>query len=354
MNRKSKYIINFAIVGCGLISSFHISAIEAIPDAFLLGVYDNNSDIAEKTASEHNVRAYSSYEELLADNDVDVVCICTPSYLHGEMSIAAAIAGKSVLVEKPLALSLEQCDVLSDIASEKKVQIGVVSQLRFSNAFSKVKKVLNDGLLGRITRMDLYMKYYRTQAYYDNGGWRGKSATDGGGALMNQGIHGVDLLRYLGGPLKTVSAFSATLSHDIEVEDTLSAILSFQNGAIGVIEASTADWPGQPRRIEINGDSGFIVIQEDQIVEWKVEGEELLDFSSNNTSAAGGFNDPSKISNVGHVRQIENFIASLKGDAELEVGIAEGREALRLILAAYDSSQTGSVINMNEYGKRSI
>ena len=327
MNRKSKYIINFAIVGCGLISSFHISAIEAIPDAFLLGVYDNNSDIAEKTASEHNVRAYSSYEELLADNDVDVVCICTPSYLHGEMSIAAAIAGKSVLVEKPLALSLEQCDVLSDIASEKKVQIGVVSQLRFSNAFSKVKKVLNDGLLGRITRMDLYMKYYRTQAYYDNGGWRGKSATDGGGALMNQGIHGVDLLRYLGGPL---------------------------NGAIGVIEASTADWPGQPRRIEINGDSGFIVIQEDQIVEWKVEGEELLDFSSNNTSAAGGFNDPSKISNVGHVRQIENFIASLKGDAELEVGIAEGREALRLILAAYDSSQTGSVINMNEYGKRSI
>lgn len=350
---REKYIINFAIVGCGLISTFHISAIDTISDACLRGVYDNDHTVAQKTAEKHNVRAYASYEDLLSDPDVDVVCICTPSYLHGSMAIAAVSAGKSVLVEKPLALSLSQCDDLSDLALKNNVQVGVVSQLRFSPAFSKVKKALNEGLLGRITRIDLYMKYFRSQEYYENGGWRGKSTTDGGGALMNQGIHGVDLIRFLGGPVKTLSAFSATLSHDIEVEDTLSALLSFQNGAIGVIEASTADWPGQPRRIEINGDAGIIEMQEDQIIRWHIEGEDPLEVSLKE-SAVGGFSDPSRIANTGHIRQIENFISALKGDSELRVGIPEGREALRIVLAAYESSRSGRILNMNEYGKRSV
>lgn len=344
--------IGFAVIGCGLISSFHIAAIDAINGAVLCGVYDSNKEIAKKTACEHNVKAYPSLDVLLSDPNVNAVCICTPSYLHGRMAIDAISAGKSVLIEKPIALSLEECDLIETLAREKNVQVGVVSQLRFSPVFSKVYRALEQGLLGRQTRIDLYMKYFRTQEYYDNGGWRGTADKDGGGALMNQGIHGVDLMRYLGGAVKSIYAISSTLAHDIEVEDTLSAVLNFKNGAIGVIEASTADWPGQPRRIELNGESGLITIEEDRIVDWRIENETGFMRFNETSGKSGSHNDPSKISNIGHEKQIENFVDALHGDAELLVGVSDGREALKLVLAAYKSAATGLPVDLDEFGKR--
>ncbi len=336
--------VGFAVIGCGLISQFHIGAIQEIEDAFLAGVYDQNSETARKTAKEAGVHCYGSFEEALEDSRVDAVCICTPSYLHASMACTAVEAGKSVLVEKPLALKLEDCDRLIALAKEKGVQVGTVSQLRFSPAIGRVKKAMQDGILGRLTRADLYMKYYRPQEYYDRGGWRGTVEKDGGGALMNQGIHGVDLLRYLAGPVNSIYALSATRVHDIEVEDTLTAALSFQSGALGVIEASTGDWPGSPRRIELNGECGVIILEEDRIVKWEVEGEKGFSLYEENDRKIQSHQDPGKIDASGHVCQIRNFISALQGEAELLVDGQDGRRALEIILSAYRSAESGKAV----------
>lgn len=341
----------FAVIGCGMISRFHMEAIQSLDDAVLVGVYDQNQEAAENTAREHGVRCFQSFEEAVNDPAVDAVCICTPSYLHAPMACEAVKAGKAVLVEKPLALNLKDCDRLIELAKEKDVPVGVISQLRFSPAIGRVKKALDEGLLGRLTRADLYMKYYRTQEYYDTGGWRGTIEKDGGGALMNQGIHGVDLLRYLAGPVKSIYALSATRVHDIEVEDTLTAALAFQNGAFGVIEASTCDWPGAPRRLELNGEYGVIILEEDRITKWEVEGEKNFSLYEQEPSRVEAFQDPSKISAYGHTCQIRNFVSALKGEAELMIDATEGRKTLEIILGAYASAQSGEPVKIsNDWG----
>lgn len=340
---------NFVVVGCGLISEFHIGAIGAIDDAVLMGVYDSQAGAAREKAEKYGVRCYASFEEVLADDEVDALCICTPSYLHASMAARAMQAGKSVLVEKPLALSLEDCDYLAALGLEKGVQVGVVSQLRFSPAISTVKKALEQGVLGHLTRGDLYMKYYRSQEYYDNGDWRGTIEKDGGGALMNQGIHGVDLLRYLMGPVKSIYALSGTLVHDIEVEDTLSAALLYQSGAQGVIEASTGDWPGAPRRIELNGQYGVIILEEDRIVKWEVEGERGFGMYEQPPGDTYSFQDPSRIDTSGHILQLENFISAIRGDTELFVNAREGRHALEIVLGAYRSAELGQAVQPAVY-----
>lgn len=339
-----KVTCGFAVIGCGLISRFHIDAIREIDDAVLVGVYDQAQEAAERTAEKYETRCYRSFEEVMSDPNVDVVCICTPSFLHASMACEAVKAKKAVLVEKPLALTLEDCDRLIELANQEDVLVGVVSQLRFSPAIGKVKRALDEGILGRLTRADLYMKYYRSQEYYDRGGWRGTVEKDGGGALMNQGIHGVDLLRYLAGPMKSIYALCATRVHDIEVEDTLTAVVAFQNGAQGVIEASTGDWPGAPRRLELNGEFGVIILEEDRIAKWEVEGEKGFSQYEQKLPHPESFQDPAKISASGHVCQIRNFISALRGETELLTGALEGRRALEVILAAYASAESGVAV----------
>lgn len=343
-----KLTINFAIAGCGLISRLHLEAIRDIEDARLTGVFDTDPEAAHKTAAEWNAKAYGSYAQLLADKSVDAVCICTPSFLHADLARQAIAAGKHVLVEKPLALHLADCDDLVAMAERTGVQVGVVSQLRFSPAIRKVKKALGDGVLGRLTRADLYMKYYRPQAYYDGGAWRGTWEKDGGGALMNQGIHGVDLLLYLMGPVKSIYALGGTLARDIEVEDTLSAVLGYQNGAIGVVEASTADWPGAPRRLEINGEYGQIVLEEDRVAVFRVEDGQNYSLCEEKQGLAATHNDPSQIDPAGHREQLKNFISAVRGDTQLLVDAHAGRAAVQLVLAAYHSQKTGLPVALDE------
>lgn len=343
-----KVSCGFAVIGCGVAAGFHLAAIRQIDDARLIGVFDHDFANAESVAQKYGVRAYKSYEEVLSDPAVDVISVCVPSHLHAPFAARGIQAGKAVLVEKPLALTLEDCDRLIELAGRHGTQVGVVSQLRFSPAVAKVKKALRDGVLGRLTRADLYMKYYRSQAYYDRGGWRGTADKDGGGALMNQGIHGVDLLRYLAGPADTIYAMSRTRIHEIEVEDTLSAVLSFQSGALGVLEASTADWPGAPRRLELNGEYGVIVLEEDYIARWEVEGEKVFTSFAQKPSASKPFQNPEMISAEGHTAQIRNFISALRGETELLVDAYEGRKALEIVLAAYASAETNTIVKINK------
>ena len=336
--QNMKSTVNFGVIGCGVISHFHIQAINAIEGAKLYGVYDHIYEFAKKIASEQHVKAYQTLEEMLADPELDAVCICTPSGLHAKQAVEAAKAGKHVLIEKPIALSLEDCDAISAEAEKSGVKVAVVSQLRFSPAMQKVKRAINEGRLGKIVSADIYMKYYRSQEYYDKNEWRGTIAMDGGGALMNQGIHGVDLLQYAMGPVKSITALSAALVRKIEVEDTLNAIVEFENGAFGVIQAMTSAYPGFPRRLEINGEHGCIVMEEDTIVKWDVEGEESAEEGKLDDSVKS-FSDPSKIGTEGHILQISNFIDAIHDKADLLVDDKEGRKALEIILNAYRSSE---------------
>lgn len=341
-------IIHFGIVGCGVISKFHFLAIERIEDARLAGVFDVDSKSAEGRAAEWGCKAYGSYEEMLKDPLIDAVCICTPSGLHARTAMQALEAGKHVLVEKPVSLKLSDCDDMIKLSDKMGLKVGVISQLRFSPAVKLVKKAAADGILGRITRADLYMKYYRPQEYYDSGVWRGTVSLDGGGALMNQGIHGVDLIQYLMGNIKSIYAESKTRARDIEVEDTLSAVVEFQNGAVGVIEASTADYPGFPRKIEINGEYGTIILEEDRIVRWTVKGNKGFEEYENKLEEIKSCSDPESISAEGHLAQMKDFISGIREDTELLVDAREGRKAVRTILAAYQSSEEKKRIVLKE------
>lgn len=344
MNPVSVY--KFAVIGCGLISRCHINAILKADDAVLTGVYDKCMQQAERTAEQYKVRCYSSYEEVLNDVQIDAVCICTPSFLHAELARQAIIAGKSVLVEKPLALNMRDCDEIIALAQKHHVLAGVVSQLRFAPEISRVKKAIENGVLGRMTRADLYMKYYRPPEYYAESTWRGTVEKDGGGALINQGIHGVDLLRYIMGPVKSIYAVSGTLAHDIEVEDTLTAVISYKNGPIGVIEASTADWPGAPRRIELNGEYGRIVLEENRITEWKVKGEETFGIYEETPPQSGTWQDAAAIDLQGHIHQLNDFISALRGDTSLSSDAVDAKKTLEIIFSAYVSAETGEAVEI--------
>ena len=240
---------------------------------------------------------------------------------------------------------IENCDAVAAAARAAGVQVGVVSQLRYGPAVARVKRALESGALGRITRCDLYMKYFRPQSYYDSGTWRGTQAMDGGGALMNQGIHGVDLVRYLMGPADSIYALSGTLVRDIEVEDTLTAVVAWHCGAQGVIQASVGDYPGFPRRIELNGESGTIILEEDRIVKWEVAGDSAYHiYEQEPAPEVRSHSEAGAIDPSGHVAQLRNFIDAVRGEGTLLVDEAEGRKALALVLAAYRSAAEGKPV----------
>ncbi len=328
-----------------MISRLHIQAIRAQQDAVLAGVYDHLPELAQTRAAEVQTACYARLEDLLADPDIDLVSICTPSGLHAVQAVQALEAGKHVLIEKPIALNLPDSDAISAAARSRNLLVGVVSQLRFSQAVRDVKAALDAGQLGRIVSADLYMKYYRPQSYYAQNAWRGTRQMDGGGALMNQGIHGVDLLRYLCGPVTSIMAQARTLTHAIEVEDTLAAVVTYASGALGVIQATTSIYPGFPRRLEIHGERGSIILQEDTIVQWSIAGQpdKILDSSD---SAQHGHQNPEQISSAGHVAQYANFIVALRGREPLLVDDREGRNALEIIVKTYESAARQALVTL--------
>ena len=266
--------IGFGIIGCGLIASFHAQAIAKSIGGTLVAVSDLSLERAEELASRYHAKAFNDYKQLLAQPEVDVVCICTPSGLHAQLVIEAAQHGKHVVVEKPLAITMEEGRAAVAACKGNNVKLAVISQLRFAPALQQAKAALEQQKLGKPLLGDAYMKYYRSQDYYDQGGWRGTWKMDGGGALMNQGIHGIDLLLWLMGPVTEVWGQAATLARQIEVEDTAVAAVRYASGAMGVIEGTTSVYPGYNRRLELHGDQGTIVLEEEQIIKWDLAGEE--------------------------------------------------------------------------------
>lgn len=339
--------IRFGIIGCGVIADFHANAILEIPgEAELVGVTDVLYDAAEKFSKRHGIKAFKNLEEMLNSKEIDVVNICTPSGYHAEVVIKAAQAGKHIIVEKPMAITTEQLDVIEKVCEENKIMLSSISQNRFARSVTMTKKAIEEGMLGKIVCADIYMKYNRTQEYYDSGSWRGTKRIDGGGALMNQGIHGVDLLQYFAGPIKSVYALSKTLIRKIEVEDTLSATIEYKSGAIGVIQATTSVYPGYPRRLEINGDKGSIAIEETSIVRWDIDNSKYEDIvlqPALTTSASTA----TAIATDGHTRQILDVIRAIKTKTKPLIDVKEGRKPVDIILAIYKSAEENRIVYLD-------
>ena len=344
--------VGFGIVGCGMISHFHAKAIEEIRGAKFVACFDNRIESAQRLAAEFEGVAYVDLNDMLADPKVDVVTICTPSGAHMEPAVAAANAGKHVIIEKPLEVTLKRCDKIIDACKRNNVVCSPIFPSRFHGASQALKKAIDAGKFGTLSLGDAYVKWFRTQEYYDSGAWRGTWALDGGGALMNQAIHSVDLLIWLMGHVKSLSAHTATLAHQrIEVEDVATAALKFENGALGVIEATTAAYPGMLKKIEIHGSHGSASIEEEDIKTWEFakmtakDKKIAAEFSSRNTTG-GGAADPSAIGHAAHAHQFRDVLKSIKQGTQPSIDGAEGRRSVEVILAIYQAAKTNRVVHL--------
>ena len=317
-----------------MIADFHAAAIGSLENACLVGVADARAENAKSFAEKYSVKAYDSFESMLADGEVDAVCICTPNGYHAENAITALQAKKHVVLEKPMAITVEDTLRVANACEQSGCMLSVVSQLRFSQDVKRVKDLLAENAFGKLVFCNLSMKYWRDPAYYANGVWKGTKALDGGGALMNQGIHGVDLLLYIAGDAKVLSAKTQTAFHDIEVEDVAVAMLAFENGCVGTLEASTCAYPGFERVIEIVGSEGCAVLKENTLTKLVVRGETVVDLE--NVALAGTASDPAAMSYTLHAKQLDNFIKAVQGKEPLLMNAVEGQRAVKLIQEIYN------------------
>ena len=336
--------LGFAIVGTGMIARYHATAISETAGARLVALCASRPERVAEASAEFGVTVLSDYEALLARPDVDVICIGTPSGLHAEQTIAAAKAGKHVLVEKPIALSLDDADRMIAACHEAGVKLAVALQRRTDPIFSAVKASIDAGELGRLVMGNLSMPYVRSQSYYESADWRGTWALDGGGALMNQGIHLVDLLLWLVGDVAEVRANAVTLTHQIEVEDGVTASLRFANGALGTIAATTSAAPGFPHRVEVYGDQAGVQLEGEGLLRW--EGGPPRVAPSSGPASAGAGASPTGISTAGHTRIVSDLVAAIREDRAPLIPGEEGRRALALILAVYESARTGRAVSL--------
>jgi UDP-N-acetyl-2-amino-2-deoxyglucuronate dehydrogenase len=344
----------FAIVGCGMIAGFHIKALADLPGARVVALVDQVPGLAQKFSASSGLHcdAYNELAPALARQDVDVVIICTPSGAHMDAAVAAARAGKHVVVEKPLEITVERCDNIINACDQNDVKLCTIFPSRFADANRALKAAVDAGRFGRLTLGETTCKWWRSQAYYDKGGWRGTWALDGGGALMNQAIHNVDLLLWMMGPATHVMGFTAMLAHErIEVEDTAVACLRFASGALGVMLAATSVHPGLPKTIAIHGDRGTAIVEQEDVLRWDFEPELPEDKAvrqrfAQKVGASGGASDPSAISHVYHARQLADFVQSLETGSKPLVDGREGRKAVEVIRAVYESSRTGRPVEL--------
>ncbi len=338
--------LGFAIIGCGMISKWHAESI-LDSDANLIGAWDKRQESALAFAEEYGCKVFSSAEEMLASDEVDIVCICVPSGLHAQYAIMVANAGKHFVVEKPMAITRQEITAITEACEKNGVKGCVISQLRFSPVIQAVKKAIDGGALGKILFVELSMKYYRSDEYFKASPWRGTHAMDGGGALMNQGIHGIDLVQFLAGPICSVQGLCKTLAHDIEVEDTASLTVEYENGAIGSIIGTTSVLPGYPRVLEISGTNGTIALTEDAITRWDVEGTPKPEVKADSAEIRS-FNNPTALPTDNHKAQIRDMIEAVKNNRRPGSDVYEGRKAVEVILTAYEASKLGKKLPVNQ------
>lgn len=341
--------MNIGIIGTGSIGRFHAEAIHGMHGGTLHSIHHPDSEKSHKLSQDYGVKCVSKLDEFLADTELDMVTIATPSGAHLEPALAALAAGKHVICEKPLEISTVRIDQLIAAAAESGKTLAAILNRRFNPAMDAFKAACDHGRFGKITSASCYVKWYRDQAYYDSAQWRGTKALDGGGALMNQGIHTIDALIYLAGPVKSVRANVACLAHErIEVEDTAVAILKFESGAYGVIEGSTSSWSkaGHPARVQICGTEGSVFLADETFEVWDFKeslpiDEVVLQSLMRGNQASLGANDPKAIQFHQHQRNFEEVVRAIREGREPSTSAREARKSVALIEAIYESAANG-------------
>lgn len=339
--------MKFGIVGTGMIAKIHAKAISEIQGSKIVACFDVVPERAKQYADTFSCRAYTDFNAFLDDPEIEIVNICTPSGLHSDAAIPAAESGRHLIIEKPLEITVERCLRIAEIAQKHHVTLSGIFPSRYSEASQAIKRACDARRFGVFSQGSAYVKWWRDQKYYSLGGWKGTRALDGGGALMNQSIHAVDLLLWFMGPVKSLSAHVSTVGHsDIEVEDNAAAAIEFESGALGAIQGTTAAWPGFMKRLEIMGTEGSVIMDEDKLTFWQFTQESAEDVSTRDTlsksaSTSGGAADPAAIGYEGHRRQFVDVIDAIeRGRVPLVDGI-EATKAVACIEAIYRSAVQG-------------
>lgn len=363
--------LNFGIIGCGTISATHADALLGLKTARLVACCDIVPERAAQFAKTYNIapeHIHTNVKSFLQDPAVGAATVCTPSGLHAEIAMQALRSGKPVIVEKPMDVTVAACKALNAVQGETGTPLGVISQHRFDAASIATHDILSKNGIGRLVLAEAQIKWHRTQEYYDSGDWRGTWALDGGGALMNQGVHTVDLMRWLCGPVKTVYAVSRTSAHArIEVEDVVCATLTFENGAIGNLVASTAAYPGFPATLSLHGENGSIVICGDTLktVETKTAvgisggghaathalqvaqgGTKTAEAMKADDAVEAGAGRPETIWGDAHRAQLADFIQAVRDNRKPAIDGAAGLQAVQVVCAVYESARTGKLVTL--------
>jgi len=330
--------IRAGLIGAGNISETHARALRAIPGAEVAAVCGANAEKVGRLCREYGGAAYHDFQAFLAHRPMEMVIIGSPSGMHAEQGIAAARQGLHVLTEKPIDTSVERADALISACEQAGVKLGVIFQDRFKPDLRRLKQLIAEGLIGKPILVDARVKWYRPPEYYSQSRWRGTRGLDGGGALINQGVHTVDLLLWLLGDVVKVQARTAAMLHQIETEDTALALLEFSSGALGQLQATTAAYPGYPRRVEITGSKGTIILEQDRIVAINLRTPYQGPISSEVADQNPSTSSPVVSDIRGHQSAIEDFILAIEKDMTPACDGREGRKSLALVEAIYKAS----------------
>jgi len=343
--------IGFAVLGTGLVSKFHARALRDVPGARLVAVCSRERSRAEAFASEFGCSAFDSLEEVLAQPGVDALAIATPSGKHRDAALAAAKAGKHVLCEKPLEVTPERIDEMIAAHRAAGTRLGCLFQLRYLPALQPIREALREGRFGALTYAGVYVPWWRSNEYYSESSWRGTVSLDGGGALMNQSIHMIDLLCELLPPVESVAAFASSVGHPgLETEDACSAALRFQGGAVGVIYGTTSAWPGRVRRLEIAGTQGTAVLEEDRLTRFEfrepLPQDQVTRERFGRTAGAHGVSDPGAMTHALHAACFRDFVDALAAGRPFGIDGESARRSVALVCAAYRAAETGQCVRV--------
>jgi len=339
--------IRFGIVGTGVGANFCANGLALIANegiAELVAVTSQREERAKEFASKWNIKYwYTDYKKMLKEAPIDAVIISTPHYQHHPMALEAMENDKHVLVDKPMAINLKEADEMIRKARERNLKLGVNLQSRFDPTIRKVKDSVESGVFGRLIFGEAIVEWFRTQEYYDESPWRGRWATEGGGALINQAIHTIDLLVWIMGQPEYLWAQMDTFTHKIEVEDLAAAVIRFKNGAIGVIQGSTAIYPGLPTRLEIHGTKGTAIIEGEILRRWSVIGEEEIVLEGTKEGLKS-WARPDLVPATNHASLLRDFAKAIIENREPVVNGVEGRRVLEVIVAVYESARSNNVV----------
>ena len=339
--------VKFALVGCGRIAANHLTGIKNAPHAKLAAVCDIIEEKAKKTAAENDLdHFYTDMEEMIEREKPDVCCILTPSGMHAQCAVRAAKRGVNILCEKPLDVNRQNMLRIINACDENHVKLGCIFQRRTFDVAIKVRNAVQEGRFGTITIGSANLRYYRSQEYYDSAGWRGTAELDGGGALMNQGIHGVDMLDWIMGGIYSVTAKCERLCWDIDVEDTATVLVKFKNGAVGTIECCTTAYPGLDTVFHISGNEGNVIFGDGGPYQWQFADKDFLMPST--TENMGGKNCAYHTGNYGHNYQIEDMALAVLSGREPMVTGSDAMRSVSIILAIYESARAGREVVIDE------